>query len=423
MFKNHFTVLETLDTIFDRFFDTVAVEKVGDTKIDTSDERKAFDSQDEKEEVKEGEEKEGEENEEVVEEEEKEGEEKEEEVEEEEDETGEEEGLAEDSLYQALKKDNPDILKKYPALRSTIFREAQYTELLPTIEDAKNAVEAAETLSGLQADIESGQPGKFLKAVKELGDDAFNAFLGNFTTELHSLSKDAYLEFMYPEFKKMLRIAAKNKDENIANSAANIHYFLFEDTDFNKEVGLKATKADPREDKVTQREKEFAEKQANSFTRDIVTTSEARLKRMIMAPLANSGLSKLRSQAIENEIFRRVDIAVTKDARHMGNIRHLYNKAKAEDFTTEGKDRIINAYLSRAKVLISKYRQQVLTEEGLTVKEPAEKKVEEKPTRIPSSNSGKQQGIKPGQKVDPTKVDWNKTSERDMLEGRVTMKS
>src|SRR3990172_8704927 len=61
--------------------------------------------------------------------------------EEEEDEKEEE---IDETTYQQIKKVDKDIFKKVPELRSVIFREQEYTKVFPSVEDAKQAQEAAE---------------------------------------------------------------------------------------------------------------------------------------------------------------------------------------------------------------------------------------------------------------------------------------
>lgn len=410
--------------------------KQDDKKIDTSDERRALDTfdKDEKSDSKSDSDSDGDKSDEDESErttdkededdkgEKEDGEGTEDDEGEQEEDGEEEQALSDDSIYQKLKKEHPKLLKEMPELRSTIFREQKYTELLPTIKDAEQAVEAMDILSGLQQEIVSGSSEKFIKSVNELGDGVLEGFLGNFTNALYEISKDTYLNFMYPEFKKVLRAAARNSDERISAAAHNLHHFIFGDADFNAEVGLSTKKKDPREDKVAVREQEFENKQLNSARQDVGQSCEKRLKFNIMKPLQDAGISKLQAKFLEDEIFRRVDSATAKDVRHMGNIRHLWDRARKEGYTSEGKDRIINAYLSRAKLLVPKYRQQVLSEAKVSAKMKFDEKDKKETKRIPSSDGSKSRSVGT-EKVDPKKVDWTKTSERDLLDGKFTAKT
>lgn len=423
------------------------VGKVGDSgntgTIDTSDERKAFDLPDNKtgketsdsKEDKEGstedegedtgddkEGKEGDESSEESEEDIDEGEQSENSEEADEEDEEDDSELEADSLYQQIKKVAPKLLKEVPELRQVIFREQEFTQLFPSVKEAKEAKEGFEVFQSFQQDIDSGNPANLLKAIGDVNKDSLTNFSGNFLPSLEKLDKNLYLEVLYPQFKKMLRVAAKDKDERIANSASNIHYFLFGDMELDKEVGVTPKAVNPKEDELSKREREFEERQYKSFATDVSTTATGRVKRFISKAFEGSDISDLLKNKLTDEIFARVDAAVSKDARHMGNMNNLWARAKRAGFTTEWKDSIINAYLSRAKVLVPTYRQKVLSEARVSVKDRADSDGKKRPTRISGSNSGGSSGFKPGQKVDARKIDWNATDERAALDGRITLK-
>jgi predicted HTH transcriptional regulator len=143
------------------------------------------------------------------------------------------------------------------------------------------------------------------------------------------------------------------------------------------------------------------------------------LQNIISSPFKDSDLSEFMVKKLTDEIFARVDTEIKKDVRHMGNMNNLWKQAAAQGFTSEGKDRITNAYLSRAKLLIAKYRQQVLSEAKVSAKIRPGNVQKRQATRItPSSTSVSRI---PG-KIDGKKVNWDKTSERDMLDGKVSLK-
>ena len=95
----------------------------------------------------------------------------------------------------------------------------------------------------------------------------------------------------------------------------------------------------------------------------------------------------------------------------------LWKKAIAGGLNTEDKERIINAFLSRAKVSIPKHRQKVLTEAKISAKKAQDKKDEKKVTRLSGNSSAGSSG-KPLGKINPKDVDWEQTSERDLLDGK-----
>lgn len=407
-----------------------------DGKIDTSDERKAFDSvDDETEEKKESPDEEGEpesegsdeDSEEDPNEESDEDDSNPDEESEDEDsnkENEEEQELeTQDSLYQQIKKTSPELFKKIPELKKVIFREQAFTELFPTIDDAKVASESLEIYNQLQTDIISGDSEKLLSALDKIdreGDvkgKSLQEFAANFIPTLEKVSKDLYLGILYPEFKKMLRAATKSGNKTLSQSAENINWFIFgEDGGTEKDAGLKAKVKDEREESFSKRERELENRLFNGFMQDTAGVTKGRTLRFISSAFKDSGLSEWQQKKLTDDIFARLDISLSRDVRHMGQINQLYKEARRAGFTSEYKDRIVNTYLSRAKLLIPKIRQAVLSEAKVQAKINSQEP-KKKATRITGTGASKPVGR---EKVDPKKVDWEKTSERDLLDGKFT---
>lgn len=410
--------------------------------IDTSDERKALDSLDNKEENKKPEEinlfdekeekkkpvkkdkeekKENEdENEELNQEENNEENEDEQDEDDENEEDENDDEVKSDSLYQQLKEYDSKIFKENPELKEVIFRERAYTERFPTVKDADEAIEALNTLNGYNNDILNGKSDVILEALEQTDKGALKDFVANFIPSVEKLNKDLYYEMIGPEIKKLLRIYAKHTDERVSVSAQNLHYAVFGDSNLDKDVGLsrKETKKSERDENISKREKELEDRIVSTFAGEVKTSCENRIKRSISSAFNNSGLSSLMTNKLVDEIFTRVGNELQSDTRHMGGMNSLWRQAKTAGFTSEWKDRIVNAYLSRAKALVPKYRQKVLTEAKVNVKTGDDLK--EKKRIVPSNQT--QNRSFSGGKLDPKKVDWNKTDERAMLDGNVVLK-
>lgn len=329
------------------------------------------------------------------------------------------------SLYQRLKKEDKDIFKKNPDLRHVLFREQEFTKLFSSVEDAQSSKELADAFSHFQNDIEEGNAETFVEAISKLGDENLTEFSGNFLPALFKTNKDVYYEVVSPVIKQVLRAALSSDNENIRNSARNINHFLWQNTQVEKDEGFKpkAEGDKKKEDKVSQREREFEEKQYKSFSSDVTQVASNRLKKTISSSIKSLGLSEWSVKQMTEDIFRRTTESLSKDPRHMGNMDTLWKKAKAEGYTTEGKERLINTFLSRAKASVGKYRQQVLSEAKVSAKrEDVGNNNGKKPIRLTNNAPGKSSGI--AGKLDPKKIDWSKTNERDLLDGKApTMKS
>lgn len=346
--------------------------------------------------------------------------EEEDEVDEDEEETDEEEEednteLANDSIHQSLKKLDKDIYKKIPGLKEVIFREQAYTQVFPTVDSAKRAAEAAKVLNAVQADLLSGNVDPILTFLNKAGKRETENFLANFLPSIRKQSKELYFDTIAPVLKEAFRIAASDPDQRISVAAKNMHYFIFGDTDFDKAVGLRAAPEDEREKELKKREQQIIERQYQSFQSDVASVVESRGKREIEAGFKDSGLSKWQLTKLVDDIFHRVGQSLNKDPRHMGNMKRLWEEAASNGFTSQEKNSIVSAYLSRFKALIPKHRQEVLAESKLQVQKAAGGGKKKKATRVTSSSTGSRTGKNTGH-IDIKKVDLTKTSERDLFD-------
>lgn len=335
----------------------------------------------------------------------------------EDEEIDESEELDDTSVIDKIKKSFPKLLKEIPELRKIIYSEQQFTQSFATPEEAKEAREAIEAYGTYEQDLLAGESKGLIETLDKTNKDSLKSFLANFIPTVFEHNQDLALQMLYPEFKKMLRAASRNKNENISKSAENLHVFIFGDDKLEADAGLKPKEKSDGETDLQRREREFNERKAQGFYNDVKLTVERRLTRIIEKSLENTGLSTLAREAAVNKIASKVDDAVRRDKRFQGNLRDLGMKAKRSDFSIEGKDSIISAYLSRAKMQIKNARQEVLRDEKIT----SDKKKTTKPVRLTGVQTT------PGKsKVNVKDIDWGRKtteypsgySQQDYLQGK-----
>jgi len=321
-----------------------------------------------------------------------------------------------DSIYQKLKSYDAKLLKKVPELRSVIFREQEYSKYYPTVEDAKQAFETGEAFAVYEKDLMAGKSEGIIKTLGQTNKKALETFVANFTTTLQAENKDLYFGMIYPEIKKALRAAAKSSDPRLKVSAENLNWFMFGDTDLAKDEGLKP-RDNSKEDEIDKKEREFETRKSEEFTKEVANSIEKRTKSLIGKQFENSGIAKPLINSMVNDIYKRIGQTLEKDRTHMNKMNALWNKAARDGFQFYLKDSIKFAFLSRASVEISKARKAVLSEYKLDDKFKMKDETKKEVKRIPSSNMapGKSNG-----KVDFKKIDWSKTTDADVLAGKIT---
>src|SRR6187399_41792 len=63
-------------------------------------------------------------------------------------------------------KEFPEIFKKFPGMERALYKEAQYAELFPTMQEAKDAKEELRNLKGVESEIMNGDIESVLRSVK-----------------------------------------------------------------------------------------------------------------------------------------------------------------------------------------------------------------------------------------------------------------
>lgn len=339
----------------------------------------------------------------------------EEESEEEEDEEGEEvdeTDLEDDSVYQALKKHDKDIFKKVPGLRATVFREQQFTKYFATPADAEEAYKKADALGNFEVDLRGGNSEKLVEFLQQ--EKALRKFGTGLLKTIQSADKDTFFGIIAPEFKQFFRHAMRDPNDAIKNSAKNLHYFFFGNHEYDKDEGLVPETKSQRELDLEKREKEINENNSKAFMNDVVGSSKKRAMRLIEKSFENVDITDWHKSKLVEDIYSRVVGSMDRDVRYSGMMRGLLNKAAKDGFTSEGKESVLSAFLSRAKLLIPTVRAKVLKEARIEAKAAEGDKKKRKAKRVPSSSSSTPGGKK---KFDPKVHLKPGMSERDILDG------
>lgn len=305
----------------------------------------------------------------------------------------------------------PKLWKDFPHLRNSYYRERAYTEIVPTIDDAKEAVAKAQALDQFDSDLREGSIGKALQAVKKSGDDSFNKLVDNYLLDLHSVDKDAYLHVAGNIIKtttnRMLKDAAASNNAELKAAAEILNEYIFRTKEIQEPTKLSSDKPkDDSVDKLKKEKEDFFKQKYDAANNDVSTRVKNTLKSTIEANIdpKKSMTDYVRKVAVK-EAQEQVIEMLDKDTRLNILIDKLFDAASKSNFSRESLDKIKSAYLSRAKTLlpavIKAKRNEALkgssrkvtdeTEEENEVTDTEKKETERLPVgkSTSSSNSGK----------------------------------
>jgi hypothetical protein len=248
----------------------------------------------------------------------------------------------------------PNIFKDFPHLDKAVYREQKYSEILPTLEDARIAAEKAETLDGFGKELNEGKTTTILQAVKEESPDAFHSLVDNYLGQLREVDENAYFHVLGNVIKHTIITMANSNDEDVKAAAAIVNKFIFRTDDFVPPTTLSKTSTkDSREDEIEQKRQEFRQEQLDTYVNTINTKVENSIKSAIDKNIdpRESMNPYVKRQAIR-DCSEELEKQISSDKRFSALLDKLWERASESGFKSDSLDKIRVAYLSKAKNLL-----------------------------------------------------------------------
>jgi hypothetical protein len=273
----------------------------------------------------------------------------------------------------------PNLFKDFPYLEKAYYREQQFTEIFPTLPDAREASEKAKVMDGFEAHImQGGNIGIVLDAIKQENPETFNQVIDNFFPTLHKVDTGAYHHLIGTVVKStilnMLQEAKQLGEENGSplNAAAQIlNQFVFGTSKFQplSRLSKQTKEADPKENELKTREQELLRERfetARDGLQDKVdNTIRATIEQNIDPKKSMSDY--VRRNAIR-DAFDDLEDTISKDTRFRAVLDKLWERAADNKFNKASLEQIRSAYLSKVRTLlptvIKKARQNALKGSG-----------------------------------------------------------
>lgn len=286
----------------------------------------------------------------------------------------------------------PTLFKDFPYLEKAYYREQQFTELLPTIDDAKEAVEKSEILDRFENDLMSGSTETVLKAVKETNQAGFYKIVDEYLPTLAKVDEQAYFHVignltkntivsMVQEARR-LGIGSDNEGKPqpgvaLQNAALLLNQFVFGTSDFKPPTQLSnqgRPEDNSKERQIQEREQNFIRGQFESTRGDLNTRVNNSLKNTIDANIdPKSSMTDYVRKNASRDAHDNLSILINQDNRFRALVDKLWEKAFEDGFSKVSTDRIRSAYVSKAKTLlpsvIKKARNEALRGMGKRIKD------------------------------------------------------
>lgn len=329
----------------------------------------------------------------------------------------------------------PDFFKVFPAMRDMYFREAEYSKLFPTIDDAKEAQENNSAFQNIRDDVFNGSGEKFLTAIKGQSPQTLQNFAGKILGTLVKVDQDSFWRAANPLVEDIARSMYKKgiaeNNESMSNAAKYLAHYFFGNADVAEGKTTTVPKEQPESD-VSRERKEWEDQRQFEFRTNIEKDVRAQLVDLITGTDARTGKSRLDpddilSPFIKNTIIEKViqDIGATlqADKNHIAYMDSLWSRAKSNGRTDADKVRIITAYLTRARALAPSLRSKYVSEAtGKRIRGENQKRVKMASIDEKMPSNGRVSGSS-GKNYNPKSIDYRKTSDYDILNDDIKYKN
>lgn len=255
----------------------------------------------------------------------------------------------------------PDLFKKFPYLEKAYYREQQFTEIFPTIVDAKAASQKSQLLDRFEHDlIGNGNTENILRAVHQESPEAFLKLVDNYLPTLAKVDEKAYYHVVGNTVKHtifaMVQEAKKSNNETLQAAAQILNQFVFGSSDFVPPVNL--SKGDNKEDKsktseLDRRRFEFVKQQLDASVSDLDTRVNNTIKNTIESHIdPNDSMSDYVKRNAVRDALTSLQGLLNQDNRFKTLVDKLWENAANSNFSRDSVDKIKTAYLSKSKTLL-----------------------------------------------------------------------
>ena len=256
----------------------------------------------------------------------------------------------------------PQLFKDFPYLEKAYYREQQFTEIYPTIQDARISAEKANILDQAERQVMNGDITMFLQAAKAEDQNAFNKIADNYLPTLRKVDQQAYYHVLGNVIKDTI-ITMVREGRNLGDqgapltAAANVlNQFIFGSQQFTPPNKL-SKQVNPQVAQAQQEIQQHKQQQVmNTFTNvrdDLQNKADNTLRATIDGHIdPNGSMSEYVKGHATAEAFDKLETLISQDTRFRGLLDKLWEKAFHSGFDKESTDRIKSAYLSKAKTLL-----------------------------------------------------------------------
>lgn len=308
----------------------------------------------------------------------------------------------------------PNVFKDFPYLEAAYYREQQFTQVFPTIDEAKQASEAVTILKNFENEVMKGDTENILKSVKDNDPNSFNKLVDEYLPTLAKVDQNAYLHVVGNVAKQTIigmiqeaqRLGIGNNEQPGAGAplqmaAQILNQFIFGSSQFQPPSNLsKPVKEEDKakETELSKREQQFRNTQFESARTALNTRVTNQFKATIDANIdPNNSMTDYVKKTATREVEEELGKLLMQDTRFRTTVDKLWENVFNTNFSPDAVDKIRQAFIARGKVLLpsvlKKARNNAYRGMGRKVREEESQTSNKGPVKggrpVTSSNTGR----------------------------------
>jgi hypothetical protein len=346
-------------------------------------------------------------------------EEKVEEEKKEEEKPGEEAGLV-----KSLKAKYPNLLKEFPAVRKAIYQSREYETLFPTVDEAREASQRGQDFDEYENQIMNGESAILFRSIAESGEEGphvLEKFAMNLLPTIEKFSPDLRGKMIFPYVRSILIHALQDGEatgnKNLSLSVKHLSKYLWNSFEVPGETKAPKLEDNPEAARAVNENRMLRTQRANEFQGEVIASGVTEFKKIVETSFAkDTNFSPIEKRALVSQIVQQTREALHRDASYNRQINSLWRRAAAAGHSRESVPRIVATFLGGAKSTMPTIRARVvagaLKEKGIV--QPA----------VGQGTGGTRTAApsRTGKVVSSRQIDYNRSSDMDILNDKITLR-
>lgn len=262
-----------------------------------------------------------------------------------------------------IKAKYPEIFKDFPNLEAAIYRDQAYTQVFPTIADAKEAASDVQTLRAFEGDLLSGNISSILKSVKDTDEKAFTKIGVTILDQLAKVDQNAYLTVANKIVKNAVAaVYAYSKssgDDQLEIASQLFHRYFWNDPKVTPAENVKFEE-DPKETELNKEREEFNHSRLSSAVEDVTERVDTVIESTVSKNIDPKGVMTpfIKNKAVE-DVLKNWKKELKGDSRFQAYLSKLWKEAKSNNYNETSKAKIREAIKDKARSTLPNIIQRV----------------------------------------------------------------